>query len=513
MGVYSCKYFINADFRKTYSNVNEVIHSDSTSFPFFKIHFINGDVSVLEKWNVSENKDSIIGHGKLYDFNRNQIEEGSLAFSIDDIAIIETNQLETIKSKDKSRIARLSILTGTNLIMNIFCISNPKACFGSCPTFYVNGNKMLHSANAEGFSSSIAPSLEKKDIDALQYNTSSEQFFLTMKNEAFETHAVNQLSIDAVRKNKNKTIYHDPQGYYYQCDKLFKPRIAIADKKEIQGSLSRIDDLEYFSLTDSTDLSAKEDIILEYGNIPQTDLGLVLNYRQTLLTTFLLYSGISYMGNEFGNYFAQIETNNQIKQKLGNPFKRLGTIRIYVWDEDLGKWKYVESIYETGPIAKNLTIVPLRNTFRKNGKLKIKMELTKGLWRLDYAALTSIESKVAPLSIQPNEITTVIGGNYTVDAVHNDDKDYLMSFPGNEYRFEFDLPALGENEDYELFLSSKGYYLEWIRQEWLKGKNVPKLKKMLMNDESTWRDLAREFKTVEKDMEAVFWNSKYSFIQ
>lgn len=219
------------------------------------------------------------------------------------------------------------------------------------------------------------------------------------------------------------------------------------------------------------------------------------------------------MGNEAGDYFAKIETNNQIKQKLGNPFKRLGSINLYVWDEIALKWKFIESIYETGPIAKNLIMVPIRNAVPNNGKLKIKIELSRGLWRLDYVALTSIVSKVAPLTIQPSEIAIINGENYTVDAVLEDDKDYLLSFPGNEFRFKFDLPALPENEDYELFLASKGYYLEWIRQEWLKGKNLPKLKKMLMNDESTWRDLAREFKTLEKDMELVFWNSKYSFIQ
>jgi hypothetical protein len=513
ISVSSCKYFINADFRKNYSNVNEAIHSDSTKFRFFKIHLKNGDVGVLEEWNLNKNKDYIIGKGKLYDFNRNQIKEGSLAFEIDKIAIIETNQLNAIKSKDQQRIAALSILSGANIALNLVCLINPKACFGSCPTFYVEGNKILHSANAEGFSSSIAPSLEKLDVDALQYSTSADQFLLTMKNEAFETHAVNKLSIDAVRKNKSKAIYHDHQGRYYQCDKLFKPGIAWADNKEIQGTLSRIDDQEYFSSTDSTNLSAKEDIILEYVNVPESKLGMVINYRQTLLTTFLLYSGISYMGDEVGDYFAKIETNNLIKQKLKNPFKRLGAIKIYVWEEDNAKWKFIESIYETGPIAKNLILVPVRNAVPKNGKLKIKLEMTKGLWRLDFAALTAIESAALPVTVQPSELTVINGENYTADAVCYDDKNYLMSFPGNEFKFKFDLPALAENEDYELFLSSKGYYLEWIRQEWLKGKNLTKLKKMITNDEPTWKELAREFKTMEKEMETVFWNSKYSLIQ
>ena len=97
---------------------------------------------------------------------------------------------------------------------------------------------------------------------------------------------------------------------------------------------------------------------------------------------------------------------------------------------------------------------------------------------------------------------------------HPDDKNYLYSFPGDVYDLFFELPQT-ENENYthELFLSVKGYYIEWIREDWLAGKNKMKLEKMLLNDKATWKLLAREYKVYESEMEDLFWSSKYENIQ
>jgi hypothetical protein len=34
------------------------------------------------------------------------------------------------------------------------------------------------------------------------------------------------------------------------------------------------------------------------------------------------------------------------------------------------------------------------------------------------------------------------------------------------------------------------------------------LRKMLMNDEQVWKELAREYKIVEPEMESAFWGSR-----
>ncbi len=327
--IYSCsKLYVNHSFRQTYTDVNDVIHTDPLNNPFFKVHYKNGDVGLFDNWQLNETKDSITGQGKLFDFNRNELQEGDLVVNLDDIAIIETNEFNAIKSKDKERITGLSIITGVNAVMDIVCITNPKACFGSCPTFYNEGNTAMNTANAEGFSSAISPSLEYRDLDALQYSTSASTFNLTMTNEAFETHMINELYLQAVPKKENETIFHDKNGSFYTCGELINFNSAITDGKDIGSSLNSFDDNEYFSLSNREDLATKEEIILEFNDLIHEQNGLVINFRQSLLTTFLLYSGISYMGNEVGDYFAKIETNRHVKDRLSNPFKRLGTIKL-----------------------------------------------------------------------------------------------------------------------------------------------------------------------------------------
>ncbi|MDF1695319.1 MAG: hypothetical protein P1U56_05780 [Saprospiraceae bacterium] len=511
--VFSCTSYVNHSFRQSYSNANEIIHSDLVKTPFLKMHFKNGDVSMLDTWKLNEKKDSIVGNGKLYDFNRQPKYKGDLVFAIDDIAIIETNDLTPLQSKDGARVAALTILTGADVLIAAVCLANPKACFGSCPTFYVDENSSFHYSNAEGFSSSTSPCFEEKDLDPLQYSTASSEFFLTMKNEALESHMVNELYIEAVPKNKDETVFVDQNNTYYTSSRKFNPTKAEVNNQSIKSDILHLDDHEYFSTTDSTDLFAQEEIIVEFDNLPDGDLGLALNYRQTQLTTFLFYSALSYMGNEVSDFVARMETSYLTRKVVENHLSKFGKIKLSYWDERRGKWNYLDELKEKGPIAKNLILSRIPNKTKENNKVKVKIEMTRGLWRLDYVGLHLIDKKASPTIIFPSAIEVIDGVEYPVDQILTDDKAYIVSFPGNEYKFKFDLPELEENKEHEIFLSSKGYYLEWMRKSWLEGKDTEKLNKLLFNDSDSWKEMAIEFKEMEHEMESTFWNSKYSRVQ
>ena len=87
----------------------------------------------------------------------------------------------------------------------------------------------------------------------------------------------------------------------------------------------------------------------------------------------------------------------------------------------------------------------------------------------------------------------------------------LTAFPGDVYTLVYHLPE--DFERYELFLESRGYYLEWIREEWLADENPALVAMMLFNPGSALRLLAPEFKKVEATMEELFWNSRYELSQ
>ena len=136
----------------------------------------------------------------------------------------------------------------------------------------------------------------------------------------------------------------------------------------------------------------------------------------------------------------------------------------------------------------------------------MKIVLNKGLWRIDYAALANIIEEVKPVEIHPEIILNKGKIDNKAIAALNDPDKYLISMPGSEFKLKFIFPEKGIN--YELFLYSKGYYLEWMRKHWLKDKDLLKLKQMVDNPKKYLKVEAKNYKLYELQMEHEFWNSK-----
>jgi hypothetical protein len=505
IGIQSCATYY---FRSNYKDTNSLIHGTKNlqAIPFLKAHLKNGDVCILkDSWKIDTTLNIVSGNGTQYDFNRKQIFQGSISIAIDSVAIFETNV--KILNPEAGRITALSLMAGLDVVVGIICITNPKACFGSCPTFYINENDNFHYADAEGFSNAISPSMEYYDIDALNhYSITNNVFSITMKNEALETHCVKNVKILAYPLENGERVYQSPTNDFYLCENNYSLSFAQANEGDITALLKNIDRQERFSLSDSSNLNSKEEIYLTYDNVKNTDnLGLILNFRQTLMTTYLFYSAMGYMGDNVSDVFYILETDEKMRNNFDATTKELGGIECYLWNEKTNSWEIQATINETGPIAINRQFIPFHNT-QSNAKVKIKLVLNKGLWRLDYVSLTNIKKQVTPIEFLP----TTIYNKGKLDNVAlveiNSPNKYLLSMPGSEYKFNFTLP--GANTDYEFFLYSKGYYIEWMREHWIKDKDLLKLKQMVDNPKKYLLEEAKHYKHYESSMEQEFWNSK-----
>ena len=125
---------------------------------YLKAHMQNGNVYILSGWSVTSGEKNVTGDGVLLGPNRDTLAQGKFSLSIDSIAIIETNVIGYSWG-----LAALGVMTVASATLSIYCITHHKACFGSCPTFYARAGSedvLL----AEGFSSSILPSLEATDL-------------------------------------------------------------------------------------------------------------------------------------------------------------------------------------------------------------------------------------------------------------------------------------------------------------------------------------------------------------
>jgi len=473
----------------------------SDDIPYIKLHTESGSVYSLHSWEFNEATQTITGIGELLDFNRNVIKEDTFSVSYDEILLVETNEINA-----SSPVLGLSVMTGITLAITIACISNPKACFGSCPTFYVKeGNDFV--LQAEGFSSSILPSLEEKDIDAIsKVKPYKSEMILKLKNEALETHVIRSANILALPHKKNGRIFATTNDGFYEVDKIQKPLLCTNKTDDITNEVSMLDGLEWFSTSDSSNLAEKETVEITFSNIEKANNGLIISYRQKLLTTFLFYQSLSYMGSNTGNWLSNAErVNNDMNQKIGKIDDLLGGIEVLI-QSDSEEWIKVGEIIETGPIATDIKIIPLpENALLTSSKIKLRM--TKGLWRIDNIALAHIVDTVEPIKITPQKAFY----NELEDPVAvkklNDSTKALVTLPGDEYELVYQLPS--NFKEYDYFIESRGYYLEWLRNEWLVDENPDKVNQMLFNPIQYLKDLAPEFKEIEADMERSFWSSKY----
>jgi hypothetical protein len=485
--------------RREIRDVSQVGHLDKVS-PYLKVHMLDGQVYVLSEWHLEGGNESISGSGRLLNFNRENTEEGQFTIPLTKVALFETNVLEAPKS-----ILAMASLTVPSAILSVICLTNPKACFGSCPTFYAwDGDRMA--LQAEGFSASVCPVLEAQDIDALYLaKPQSQNFELRVTNEALETHVIRYANVLAVPRPGSGRTFVTSSEEFWQASKVHQPKTCSAQEGSCLDAVRSFDGLERFSEADSQNLAKRESIDLEFDSVPGKKTGIVIGSRQTLLTTYLFYQGLAYMGNSAGYWLAKLERGDETVKKYTNSLDEvLGGIEVLLQDGQ-GAWIKLGEIKETGPIASDVRMVLLPEI--ESGVMKLRLRMTKGLWRIDYLALAELDKQADPIRIMPSVALNkgMEDTNCQQHLVHPD--SVLVTMPGDEYTLVYPLP--GDFQNYELFLESQGYYLEWMRPAWIKEESLERTVMMFTDPEKFLRLIAPEFKKVEPQMEYTFWRSKY----
>lgn len=470
------------------------------SSPYLKLHMHDGKVYVLSKWHTQEENESVSGKGELLDLNREIIKEGEFTIPLSNIALAETNVL----SGSKATLA-VGLLFIPSSLASFYCLANPKACYGSCPTFYAwDGNTMA--LMAEGFSASVSPILEAQDIDALYHaKPRSQDFKLRVTNEALETHVIRHANILAVRRPKKGRIFATASGEFRLVTGIHEPKTCLATEGDCLNAIRSFDGQERFSKTDPRNLAEKETIDLEFPPLEGKRLGIVLGFRQTLLTTYLFYQGLAYMGNSSGYWLAELERSDETTRQYSNSLGEvLGGIELFARDEKEA-WTKIDEITETGPIAADIHMIPLPKA--ESGFTQFRLRLTKGMWRVDYIALAELGDRVDSIRISPSIVLKdgIQDPQSQKHLIHPDKVVILM--PGDKYDLVYALPR--DFQNYELFLESQGYYLEWMRPNWLKEENLKRTFMMFANPKRFLKVIAPEFKKVESHMEETFWRSKY----
>lgn len=250
--------------------------------PFLKAHLRDGGLLVMSQWSVDDSARLVTGAGTRYDARRAVTGEGPHAFTLDSVVLFETNVARPSES-----IGLLSIVSGVSAAATVYCAANPKSCFGSCPTFYVtDGSRDV--LLAEGFSASIAPSLEARDVDVLfRAKPKGREVRVQMVNEAYETHVVRYANLLVTPRAPGQRVLADVLGDYWAVSSPVAPSRCTASEGDCASTLAAFDGRERLSESDSLDLATREVVDLVFDD-PPADPALMLASRQSLLPTFVL---------------------------------------------------------------------------------------------------------------------------------------------------------------------------------------------------------------------------------
>ncbi|MBL8138931.1 MAG: hypothetical protein JNL48_20075 [Acidobacteria bacterium] len=456
---------------------------------------------VLDAWRMAPDGSRLEGTGSHFTMLRAPAGTGPQSIPVDSIALVETNAPDRVTS------LAAGVLTGLTVVMGTItgaCLADPKSCFGSCPTFYIDEDSTGR-PEAEGFSESIARVLEARDVDALTTaRPTGRQFALTMRNEAQETHAVRRVRLLTVARPPGGRVIAGADGRYHPATGFARPDSCVAAEGDCLAAVTKHDGHERRSLADAGDLATREDVDLVF---PPTRgrVGLVISARQTLLTTFLFYQTMAYLGRSGGDFLAALERGGtQDAPQVMGMARVLGGIEASVAEGD-GPWTSIGSFNEAGPIAGDVRILPFESGGR--APIRVRLRQAKGHWRLGWVALAQVGEPVAPQVIEAAAVTREGRPDPVALARVRGLDGHLATMPGDAYRISFDLPRSGP--ELELFLETEGYYYEWMRTEWLPEENPLMAALALGSPERALRLLAGPFKEREAGLEAAFWASRF----
>lgn len=390
---------------------------------------------------------------------------------LDSVVGMESYQVRVSKAPT-TLATTAAVVVGTVATVGIL-----KALFGSCPTFYSDssGTPVLE---AEGFSYSIAPLFEQRDVDRLRTGVAPDGTVrLEVRNEALETHYINHLELIETRHRIGETVVPDQQGFPLVLGALSAaPNVRDRAGRDVSRVLARADgdifatDAGTLAAADSSDLQDYVDI-----TVPRPASGdsiaVAFRLRNSLLNTVLLYDGIL---SDPGA--ASLDWLGRDMQKITNAIdlgrwygKHMG-MRVSV--RDRGEYRQVARFTDKGPIAFHdvAVIIPAP----QGDSVRIRLSFVADDWRIDRV---SFATKFSHAPVRTIPLHAVVGSDGAADtaafaSLSAADDRYLSTAPGQRFSARFATGPIAPDSVRTFMLASQGYYTEWVRGSWINKKSA-----------------------------------------
>ena len=436
-----------------------------------KAHLLDASTIVF-RTGVTVVRDTVRGAGWRYDLT---LAESSAVSQVPLDSIIAMESFQTrINAGRTMMYSTLATAATIGGAIALACIADPK-CFGSCPTIYADsaGSPVLE---AEGFSGSISPLLEARDVDRLRVRADAEgKVRLQIWNEALETHFINHLELLAVEHHADETVLPDAHGIPIAVSGE-TPLATVTDRsgRKLETILGRTDgdvfssDTARIASTTASDLVDHIDITLPAP--PGTDsAAVILRLRSSLLNTLVFYDHmLARPGARSLDWLAEEMTRLDRVAELGRWYTEHFGIRVEVHDGTA--YRPATRFADYGPIAWRdvALVVPVSRA----DSLRIRLTFLTDQWRIDRLAVAARVRAVKP-TVVPVASVTASDGTLQHDALAGlraPDEHYLKTTPRQRFTATFDVGREPAAAQRTFLLASQGYYTEWVRGAWMAGR-------------------------------------------
>lgn len=350
-------------------------------------------------------------------------------------------------------------------------ISPIKAVFGSCPTIY-SDSAGVPVLEAESFSSSIAPLLARRDVDRLRVRADENgRVRLEVRNEALETHHIDQLQLIEIEHAAHERVVPAPFGAALVLSDAQQP-VHARDRsgRDVLADLRAPDDRMFASSEAAfarvTDEDAVDWIDLTVPRPDGDSVAVVMRVRSSLLTTLLFYDRmLARPGAHALDWLASDMFRIATVAQFGRWYGANMTLRVQVVDGN--ETHEVARLADIGPIAwrEVAVMVPVVG---EADSLHVRLAFTTDQWRIDHVELATPVRRAPGRVLEPTVVQDPLGEARAdvLEAIRDADDRFVVTQPAERFFVEFQGAMPGTPRTY--LLGAQGYYIEWMRADWLR---------------------------------------------